>query len=47
VPSSLESEDFDNISIDSSSGRYNFISKRSNLMQKIKSGEGARMTAVV
>jgi hypothetical protein len=28
------SEDFDNMSIHSSSIRYNFLSKRSNLMQK-------------
>ncbi|KAL5654600.1 hypothetical protein ACJX0J_033919, partial [Zea mays] len=36
VPSSPGSEDFDNISIDSSSSRYSFIRKRPNLMQKIK-----------
>ncbi|CAD6332842.1 unnamed protein product [Miscanthus lutarioriparius] len=36
MPSSPGSEDFDNISIDSSSSRYSFLSKRSNLMQKIK-----------
>jgi hypothetical protein len=29
-------ENFDNMSIHSSSIRYNFLSKRSNLMQKIK-----------
>jgi hypothetical protein len=32
----MGSEDFDNMSIHSSSSRYNFLSKRSNLMQKIK-----------
>ncbi|CAL5035779.1 unnamed protein product [Urochloa decumbens] len=36
MPSSPGSEDFDNISIDSSSSRYSFLSKRSNLVQKLK-----------
>lgn len=36
MPSSPGSEDFDNMSIDSSSSRYSFLSKRSNLMQKFK-----------
>ncbi|KAJ1264212.1 hypothetical protein BS78_09G245900 [Paspalum vaginatum] len=36
MPSSPGSEDFDNISVDSSSSRYSFLSKRTNLMQKFK-----------
>jgi hypothetical protein len=36
MPSSPGSEDFDNISIDSSSSRYSFLGKRPNLMQKLK-----------
>ncbi|TKW25739.1 hypothetical protein SEVIR_3G138000v4 [Setaria viridis] len=36
MPSSPGSEDFDNVSIDSSSSRYSFLSKRPNLMQKLK-----------
>lgn len=36
MPSSPGSEDFDNISVDSSSSRYSFLSRRSNLMQKFK-----------
>ncbi|XP_062232212.1 protein CHUP1, chloroplastic-like [Phragmites australis] len=36
MPSSPGSEDFDNISIDSSSSRYSFLSKRPNLMLKLK-----------
>ncbi|CAN6234261.1 unnamed protein product [Urochloa humidicola] len=36
MPSSPGSEDFDNISIDSSSSRYSFLSKKSNLVQKLK-----------
>nr|CAB3460658.1 unnamed protein product [Digitaria exilis] len=36
MPSSPGSEDFDNLSIDSSSSRYSFLSKKSNLMQKLK-----------
>ena len=42
MPSSPGSEDFDNISIDSSSSRYSFLSKRSNLMQKIKKWERSK-----
>jgi hypothetical protein len=34
--SSLDSEDFDNASIDSSSSRYSSLSKRPSLMQKLK-----------
>ncbi|KAI5020501.1 hypothetical protein ZWY2020_045389 [Hordeum vulgare] len=36
APSSPRSEDFDTASIDSSSSRYSFLSKRPNLMQKLK-----------
>ncbi|GJM89826.1 hypothetical protein PR202_ga06047 [Eleusine coracana subsp. coracana] len=36
IPSSPGSEDFDNISIDSSSSRYSFLGKKTNLMQKLK-----------
>ncbi|KAG2617337.1 hypothetical protein PVAP13_3NG180218 [Panicum virgatum] len=36
MPSTPGSEDFDNVSIDSSSSRYSFLSKKSNLMQKLK-----------
>ena len=36
MPSTPGSEDFDNVSIDSSSSRYSFLSKRPNLMQKFK-----------
>lgn len=36
APSSPRSEDFDTVSIDSSSSRYSFLSKRPNLMQKLK-----------
>jgi hypothetical protein len=36
APSSPRSEDFDTMSIDSSSSRYSFLSKRPNLMQKLK-----------
>jgi hypothetical protein len=36
MPSSPGSEDFDNVSIDSSSSRYSFLSKKPNLMQKLK-----------
>ena len=42
MPSSPGSEDFDNISIDSSSSRYSFLSKRSNMMQKIKKWERSK-----
>ncbi|EMS55863.1 hypothetical protein TRIUR3_01863 [Triticum urartu] len=36
APSSPRSEDFDTASIDSSSSKYSFLSKRPNLMQKLK-----------
>lgn len=36
APSSPRSEDFDNVSVDSSSSRYSFFGKRPNLMQKLK-----------
>ncbi|XP_006657595.1 protein CHUP1, chloroplastic-like [Oryza brachyantha] len=36
APSSPRSEDFDNVSVDSSSSRYSFLGKRPNLMQKLK-----------
>ncbi|XP_072994108.1 protein CHUP1, chloroplastic isoform X4 [Typha latifolia] len=36
LPSSPGSEDFDNASIDSSSSRYSFLSKKPNLIQKLK-----------
>ncbi|KAL5225907.1 hypothetical protein ABZP36_012546 [Zizania latifolia] len=36
APSSPRSEDFDNVSVDSSSSRYSFLAKRPNLMQKLK-----------
>ncbi|KAL6848891.1 hypothetical protein ACP4OV_021474 [Aristida adscensionis] len=36
MPSSPGSEDFDSLSIDSSSSRYSFLGKRTNLMQKLK-----------
>ncbi|KAL6618723.1 hypothetical protein ACP70R_033862 [Stipagrostis hirtigluma subsp. patula] len=36
MPSTPGSEDFDSVSIDSSSSRYSFLGKRPNLMQKLK-----------
>lgn len=36
MPSSPGSEDFDNASIDSSTSRYSFMSKKPNLIQKLK-----------
>ncbi|CAM0953645.1 unnamed protein product [Alopecurus aequalis] len=36
APSSPRSEDFDTMSIDSSSSRYSFLSKKPNLMKKLK-----------
>ncbi|KAF0906253.1 hypothetical protein E2562_009257 [Oryza meyeriana var. granulata] len=38
APSSPRSEDFDNVSVDSSSSRYSFLGKRPNLMKKLKWG---------
>uniref|UniRef100_A0A0D9WXC8 Protein CHUP1, chloroplastic n=1 Tax=Leersia perrieri TaxID=77586 RepID=A0A0D9WXC8_9ORYZ len=36
APSSPRSEDFDNVSVDSSSSRYSFLGRRPNMMQKLK-----------